>query len=539
MAGGVFFFLALVDGFIATPLREISSILAHFFLQICSFPVTRQGTILSTRDLTFDVVPACSGSVTLRVMVGIGIYWCGTHPRLSLARKIVGSFLTVPVALLANGIRVALLVGLSYMLNTVITEGVLHSSIGIAGFVLAAVGFYLITESLALDSPTVTRSQHRYVAWCTLVLILGIIYFPFIWKYIPIYNPMEDYGQYDRLGVFLIIAALGTGTFYWRKLPDDARHTRSALIIFIISMLVVFISLRVDITYFLGVSLLLALLAVVYATKGKAFAIAVIPLLVIVYLGYPHVAMQINWLTTKLFSLNTLNSSMLIRFPTAMLLFWVFWTLCKRVTYSSTAVGSPKLFIHTSIALATVVLAFQAYSYSIANKDLGKRLVFSYIQGDWIGHDLPISDSGIEFFGRGNIWSREYVRGNHHVRALINASGGNRHRNHPPEYCLTGNGWKIDQRYESIRQIGLEKSIPVTEMHLVKGEKRKTIVYWFTDGHSEYPDYTAMTVEDTHRRLAGRRTNWFLFRVFTSSDRETLDDFLLSFQFSFETPTNS
>ena len=539
MAGGIFFLLAMIDSFIATPLREISSVISHFFLQLCSLPIQREGTILSTPELRFDVIPACSGSTTLRVMVGIGIYWCGTHPRLNLPRKIIGSCLTVPIALLANGVRVALLVGLSYRLNTVISEGLLHSLIGIVGFVLAMIGFYLITESLALAKPIVSRPRNNYVAWSLLACILGFIYFPFLLKYMEVYNPMTEYGKYDRLGIFLIVAAIGIGVFQWLRTPNDTRSARSAIAVFIISMIAVFISLRVDITYFLGISILLTLLSIIYATKGRDFAIATMPLLIMIYLGFPHVAMQINWLTTKLFSLNTLNSSMLVRFPAALLLFGIYWKLRGRVPYHAAAGVNPKQFVHVSIAIATVMLAFQGYTYSVNNKNLDTELEFSYIQGDWIGSDLPLSDASIEFFGKGNIWSREYINGDHEVRVLINASGGNRHRNHPPEYCLTGGGWKVDKRYESIRQIGPEKQTRVTEIQLVKDGQKRIMVYWLWDGRSEYPDYTAMTIEDTRRRLTGRRTNWLLFRVFTSSENEVLNEFLTSFQFSFEAPDGS
>ena len=540
MAGGVFFFLAMVDSFIATPLREISSVISHLLLQLCSFPVTRQGTILSSPELTFDVVPACSGSVTLRVMVGLGIYWCGTHPRLNLSRKIIGSCLTVPIALVANGIRVAILVGLSYMVNTVISEGLLHSLIGIIGFILAVVGFYLVTESLALAKPQTSRLHSNTLAWFFLILILGFIYFPFLWKYLDFYNPAKGYGNYDRLGILLIIPAIVAGVIQWSRVPNDSRFIKNAVGIFLLSMITVFISLRVDITYFLGISLLLAILAIFYACKGKASAMSTLPLLMIIYLGFPHVAVQINWVTTRLFSITTLNTSTFIRFPVAVLLFMLYWKLRARVPLSFAAEGNPKRFLHVSIAMAMVVLAFQGHSYSVANKNkLDTRLVFSYIQGDWVGHDLPISDLSIDFFGKGNIWSRQYVMDDHHIRVLINASGGNRHRNHPPEYCLTGGGWKVDKRSKSVRQIGSEKQIEVTEIELVKESQRKTMIYWLADGQSEYPDYTAMTVEDTRRRLTGQRTNWLLFRVFSSSDKKILNDFLSSFQFSFEKPENT
>ena len=541
MAGGVYFLLTNLDGFIATPLRQTSSVISHFLLQICSFPVTREGTILSTPDLTFDVVPACCGSTTLRVLVGVGIFWCGTHPRLNFLRKVIGSFLTVPIALLANGVRVGILVGVSYMLNTVVAEGTLHSLIGIFGFVLAMLCFYIMTESLVMAKHQ-SKSQHRhnYLSLGLLIIILGLIYFPFLWKYWDFYNPVNSYGRNDRFGIFLMIIAIGVGFIQWLRMPNDVRFFKGAVVIFLISMVIVFVSLRVDITYFLGISILTTLFSVVYAYKGRAFAVSAIPLLIIIYLGYPHIAMQINWVTTRLFNITTLNTNMFLRIPTALLLLGLYWKLRARVPMDVVPMLEPKRFIHISMAMAMVMLAFQGHTYSMANKNnIETKLMLSYIQSEWIGEDLPLSDSSIEFFGKGNIWLRKYIKDDREIRVLINASGGNRHRNHPPEYCLTGGGWRVDKRFDVVHQIGPENKMRTTEMELVKDGRRQTIIYWLEDGHSNYPNYNAMTIEDTKRRLAGLRTNWFLFRIISGADREVLDDFLSSFQYSLDSPERS
>ena len=75
VAAAVFLLLESIDGFIAVPLRELSSILVQLFLGAFGFPITRAGTILSTPRMTFEVVPACSGSTTLRVLLFVCIVW--------------------------------------------------------------------------------------------------------------------------------------------------------------------------------------------------------------------------------------------------------------------------------------------------------------------------------------------------------------------------------------------------------------------------------------------------------------------------------
>ncbi len=531
-AAGVFFFLTMADSFIATPLRQVSSVISHFLLELCSLPVTRQGTILTAGDLRFDVNPACSGSTTLKVLMGLGIYWCGTHPRLNVSRKIIGSCLTIPMALAANGIRVALLVSISYMTNTVIGEGTLHSFIGIVGFIVGMIGFFLIAESIALAEAE--DSANDPVKLSFLGVLLFLIYSPFLVKYALFYTRVGAVEVYDRPRFLLVVVAIGTVIYSWRRTVANINSSRYAVIIFGISMVTVFLSLAVDITYLLGIGLLLSLLSFALAYKGKRFGISVIPLLGVAYLGFPHIAIQVNIITSKLLQLPTLNFSMLFRLPIVVFLFWLFARLRQRLPKETVSkAGIPKQFIHSALIMAAVLLAFQGYTYSIASQDsLEKRVSFSYIQGDWIGHDLPISDRTENFFGTGNIWMRKYVKGDHDIDVLINASGGNRHQNHPPEYCLTGSGWKIEHTEKVVRKIGVVGEIEMTAIHLTNDGRSKTFLYWFTDGNIRYSDYMGMTVQDTLRRLAGRRTNWFLFRVFTSFDDKKLNDFLESFDFA-------
>ena len=117
VAAGVFLVFESLAAFVATPLRELSSFLAQLVLGVTGFPVTRNGTILSTPNATFDVVPACSGSTTLQVLLFVAIVWCGVHPRLTPARRGAAVLLAVPLAILANAIRVAALVAAGHILG--------------------------------------------------------------------------------------------------------------------------------------------------------------------------------------------------------------------------------------------------------------------------------------------------------------------------------------------------------------------------------------------------------------------------------------
>ena len=85
-----------------------SASVASFLLNSVSFPVQRQGTVLVAENFQWDVVPACSGSTSLRVLLTAAVVWCGIQPRLSWPRKLLCILGAIPLAL-RHGIRVAAL----------------------------------------------------------------------------------------------------------------------------------------------------------------------------------------------------------------------------------------------------------------------------------------------------------------------------------------------------------------------------------------------------------------------------------------------
>ena len=93
------FLFSIFSDLFSVRLREISSILAAAILKAFTFPVTREGTILSLAEMRFDVVPACSGSNTLQALIAFGILWCGLHPRLGLGKRLAAMLFIVPIAL--------------------------------------------------------------------------------------------------------------------------------------------------------------------------------------------------------------------------------------------------------------------------------------------------------------------------------------------------------------------------------------------------------------------------------------------------------
>jgi EpsI family protein len=172
--------------------------------------------------------------------------------------------------------------------------------------------------------------------------------------------------------------------------------------------------------------------------------------------------------------------------------------------------------------LAASLAAFQGYALNTAMGQVApRRLEMSWLQGDWEGRARPVGRSEAAYF-EGRVWSRRYTRERWDVDVLVTSTGGDRHRAHPPEYCLTGDGWTVGSS-------GGAKARPGTRMLLRRGEKTMAFEYWFSDGETVLGSYRAMLLEDTLRRLRGRRTDWFLFRAMSDAGDDALDAFLSVF----------
>ena len=129
-------------------------------------------------------------------------------------------------------------------------------------------------------------------------------------------------------------------------------------------------------------------------------------------------------------------------------------------------------------------------------------------------------------------WSRRYNRGEQVADVLITSTGGDRHRIHPPAYCLTGDGWIVVGEEPGEAKLGRGRVVPVTRLKLTKAGKEMTFFYWFTDGTETRRGFAEMMQEDTVRRIGGRRTNWFLFRAMTDQGAPVLEDFLSTFEYT-------
>ena len=133
---------AIVFNQIAFPLQLFASRFGVAVMQLANVPVLREGNVITLANTTLEVAEACSGIRSLISLLTLGIvygYFTETRP---WARLVI-ALSTVPIAIVANGLRVAGTGILAHTRGADVALGFFHTFSGWLVF-LAAFGLLLV-----------------------------------------------------------------------------------------------------------------------------------------------------------------------------------------------------------------------------------------------------------------------------------------------------------------------------------------------------------------------------------------------------------
>ena len=148
---------ALVFNEIAFPLQLLASRVGEFALNAFHIPVLREGNVLVLANTTLEVAEACSGIRSLVSLLTLGIvFGYLSDPRGWVRTTIALS--AIPVAVIANGVRVAGTGIAAHQIGPAAAEGFFHT---FSGWVVFIVAFLLMLGChrllTRLSPPAVTR----------------------------------------------------------------------------------------------------------------------------------------------------------------------------------------------------------------------------------------------------------------------------------------------------------------------------------------------------------------------------------------------
>ena len=137
----------LVDA-ITGSLKGLIANIVESLLYLVGYPIARSGVILSIGPYQLQVADACSGLHSMFSLSALGtlfMYMMGRKPRLHTAIMLAA---ILPIAFVANIIRVITLVLVTYYLGDEAGQGFLHGAAGMVLMLVALLFFFLLDAIL-------------------------------------------------------------------------------------------------------------------------------------------------------------------------------------------------------------------------------------------------------------------------------------------------------------------------------------------------------------------------------------------------------
>lgn len=123
------------------PLKSAVSLVSAEALYALGYPVSRTGVILNVGQYQLLVADACAGLNSMFTLEALGLLYMNLMKHTSVARNVTLCILIIPIAFVANMVRVMILVLVTYHFGDAAGQGFVHS---FAGMVLFLVGLVLV-----------------------------------------------------------------------------------------------------------------------------------------------------------------------------------------------------------------------------------------------------------------------------------------------------------------------------------------------------------------------------------------------------------
>ena len=140
--------LWLMDS-ITAPLKVFVSFVTTEGLQLVGIPVFREGVTLSVGHYQLLVEDACSGMNSITGLVAISLFYIYLLRGASWRYSLFLACLVIPIAVVANIIRVTVLVLLTYFFGDAVAQGFLHMAAGLLLFTSALLLVFLMDNVLS------------------------------------------------------------------------------------------------------------------------------------------------------------------------------------------------------------------------------------------------------------------------------------------------------------------------------------------------------------------------------------------------------
>jgi exosortase len=149
---------AIIFNQIAFPLQLLASRFGETSLRLCQVPVLREGNVINLANTSLEVAEACSGIRSLISLLTLGIVY-GYFTDRRIWYRTALSLATIPVAIAANGIRVAGTGIAAHFYGPQAAQGFFHTFSGWLIFIAAFVMLFALQKMLNWFAPPQPTSE--------------------------------------------------------------------------------------------------------------------------------------------------------------------------------------------------------------------------------------------------------------------------------------------------------------------------------------------------------------------------------------------
>jgi exosortase B len=135
---------------LTAPLKDFVSRGATQILSTLGFPISRQGVIIYIAQYELLVEDACSGMNSLIGLTAVGLFYVYLMRGSSLRLALLLTAFLIPIAIVANLLRIIVLVLVTYYLGNDVAQGFVHSTAGILLFAIALGMVFLLDQALSV-----------------------------------------------------------------------------------------------------------------------------------------------------------------------------------------------------------------------------------------------------------------------------------------------------------------------------------------------------------------------------------------------------
>jgi len=122
------------------PLKIEISRIAVNLLDALGYPVARTGVIIQVAQYDVLVAAACAGLNSIISLTAIGLFYVYVRHNANWRYALILMLVIVPMAILANFVRVMLIILMTYYFGDAVAQGFLHEFAGLTMFVIALLG---------------------------------------------------------------------------------------------------------------------------------------------------------------------------------------------------------------------------------------------------------------------------------------------------------------------------------------------------------------------------------------------------------------